>query len=83
MRHALPLLPLLCCLAGQGRGVLATEAVQPGTLLLVAPPLSVLYCEEGTTPENEDLAEHMLQVCCAAPCTCTHAVCTIIMIAVQ
>ncbi len=61
--HTCPLLPVLQCLAGQGRGVFATEAVQPGTLLLVAPPLSVLYCDEGTTPENEDLAEHMLQVC--------------------
>lgn len=39
--------------------MVVTSAVPPGQLLLVAAPLGILYCEEGTTPENEDLADLM------------------------
>ncbi|KAF6262337.1 hypothetical protein COO60DRAFT_649132 [Scenedesmus sp. NREL 46B-D3] len=42
---------------GKGRGVFTTAAVAAGDLLLVAQPLALLYCEEGTTPENEELAD--------------------------
>jgi hypothetical protein len=45
------------CDAGKGRGLFTTAAVAPGDLLLVAAPLALLYCEEGTTPEIEELAE--------------------------
>ena len=40
---------------------MTTAAASPGQLLLVARPLGVLYCPSGTTPENEDLADHMAQ----------------------
>jgi hypothetical protein len=43
-------------LAGKGRGVFTTAAVAAGDLLMVAQPLALQYCEEGTTPENEELA---------------------------
>ncbi|WIA18501.1 hypothetical protein OEZ85_009954 [Tetradesmus obliquus] len=42
---------------GKGWGLFTTAAVAAGDLLLVAQPLALLYCEEGTTPENEELAE--------------------------
>jgi hypothetical protein len=44
-------------LAGKGRGIFTITAVAAGDLLLVAQPLALLYCEEGTTPENEELAD--------------------------
>jgi hypothetical protein len=43
--------------AGKGRGIFTTAAVAAGDLLLVAQPLALLYCEEGATPENEELAD--------------------------
>ncbi|KAF8059148.1 hypothetical protein HT031_005320 [Scenedesmus sp. PABB004] len=42
---------------GMGRGLFTTDAAAPGDLLLVAAPLALLYCKEGATPENEELAE--------------------------
>lgn len=44
---------------GRGRGVVATSNLELGRLLLVSEPLAVIYCKEGGTPENEELAEHM------------------------
>jgi hypothetical protein len=45
----------------QGRGVVASAPVAAGEALIVASPLgTVLYCEQGTTPENEELAAHLL-----------------------
>ncbi|KAI8466486.1 MAG: hypothetical protein J3K34DRAFT_524486 [Monoraphidium minutum] len=49
--------------AGKGRGLVTTAAVEEGALLMVAAPLGILYCEEGGTPENEDLADHLAQNC--------------------
>lgn len=51
---------MLAAPAGKGRGLVATEDVPAGTLLLVSVPLSIRYCSEGTTPENEELADQML-----------------------
>eukprot|EP00775_Hariotina_reticulata_P013191 gene13191-13322_t len=42
---------------GKGRGLFTTAAAAPGNLLLTAMPLALLYCEEGTTPEMEELAD--------------------------
>lgn len=48
--------------APSGRGVTlrTTRAVAPGELLAVSLPLAVCYCDRGTTPENEELADLML-----------------------
>jgi hypothetical protein len=46
---------------GQGRGVVAAAPLPAGEPLLVSVPLgTVLYCPAGTTPENEELAAHLL-----------------------
>ena len=45
---------------GRGRGLVATTPLELGRLLLVSAPLGIVYCEEGSTPENEELAEHMM-----------------------
>jgi hypothetical protein len=55
-----PCVPLFInCPAGKGRGLFTTEAVQAGDVLLAAAPLVLLYSEEGTTPEIEELADHL------------------------
>lgn len=46
--------------AGKGRGLFTTSAVSAGEVLLVGAPLVLLWSEEGTTPENEELAEHLV-----------------------
>jgi hypothetical protein len=46
-------------LPGRGRGLVASRQVAAGELLLVSLPLAVRFCEEGSTPENEELAEQM------------------------
>lgn len=45
--------------AGKGRGLFATTAVKAGDLLIAAAPLALLYCDEGLTPEIEELADHL------------------------
>lgn len=47
--------------AGKGRGIKSTQVLKAGTLLLVSPPLSVLFWEDGDTPENEELAQYMMR----------------------
>eukprot|EP00879_Flechtneria_rotunda_P020233 GHRR01021277.1.p1 GENE.GHRR01021277.1~~GHRR01021277.1.p1 ORF type:complete len:452 (+),score=223.06 GHRR01021277.1:722-2077(+) len=42
-----------------GRGIFTTARVAAGDLLMVAAPLVLLYCEEGTTPEIEELADRL------------------------
>ena len=37
----------------------SSVCLELGRLLVVSDPLAVIYCEEGGTPENEELAEHM------------------------
>ncbi|KIZ01465.1 hypothetical protein MNEG_6495 [Monoraphidium neglectum] len=49
--------------AGAGRGLVTAAAVEEGELLMVAAPLGILYCPEGATPENEELADHLAQNC--------------------
>lgn len=46
-------------LKGKGRGVVTRETVSSGQLLMVDSPLAIMYCAEGVTPENEELAEHL------------------------
>jgi SET and MYND domain-containing protein len=50
-------------LKGRGRGLVATTNMELGRLLMVSDPLAVIFCDEGTTPENEELAEHMKYRC--------------------
>ncbi|KAG1663734.1 hypothetical protein FOA52_006103 [Chlamydomonas sp. UWO 241] len=45
---------------GRGRGLVATADVPAGTLLVCSVPLAVVWCDEGDTPENEELADHMM-----------------------
>ncbi|KAG2452524.1 hypothetical protein HYH02_002762 [Chlamydomonas schloesseri] len=45
---------------GRGFTLRTTRAVVPGELLAVSLPLAVCYCDRGTTPENEELADLML-----------------------
>ncbi len=45
---------------GRGRGVVAAVALEPGRLLAVSAPLDIVFCEEGTTPENEELADTLI-----------------------
>jgi hypothetical protein len=70
--HAVLLLLLarVCALsnvcAGRGRGLFTTAAVAAGDVLLTGAPLALLYCEEGATPENEELAAHLAALAAAA-----------------
>jgi hypothetical protein len=41
--------------------------VQAGEVMLVSAPLALLYSEEGTTPENEELAEFLAAEVAATP----------------
>ena len=50
---------ILVAPTGKGRGLSATTAAAPGDLLLTCEPLAILYCDEGSTPENEELADQM------------------------
>ncbi|GAX85031.1 hypothetical protein CEUSTIGMA_g12451.t1 [Chlamydomonas eustigma] len=45
---------------GRGRGLVAVTPLEIGQLVAVSTPLGILFCEEGNTPENEELADHML-----------------------
>ncbi|KAG2445960.1 hypothetical protein HXX76_000563 [Chlamydomonas incerta] len=45
---------------GRGFTLRTTRAVAPGELLAVSLPLAMCYCDRGTTPENEELADLML-----------------------
>jgi hypothetical protein len=45
---------------GSGRGMLATSAIDVGALVLTSYPLGIVYCEEGSTPENEELGDQLL-----------------------
>eukprot|EP00879_Flechtneria_rotunda_P029034 GHRR01031289.1.p2 GENE.GHRR01031289.1~~GHRR01031289.1.p2 ORF type:complete len:179 (+),score=97.39 GHRR01031289.1:748-1284(+) len=45
--------------AGKGRGIAATEDLQPGQLLLVTPPLALVEGPLGEIPEHDDLHQVM------------------------
>jgi hypothetical protein len=49
--------------AGKGRGVFTTQAVAPGTLLLVTPPLAMVTGDMGELPELEELVTLMEEWC--------------------
>lgn len=43
--------------AGKGRGLIATEPLHPGQLLLVTPPLALVEGDLGDIPEHDELHE--------------------------
>jgi hypothetical protein len=45
---------------GRGRGLVAVTTLEVGQLVAVSSPFGILFSEEGSTPENEELADHML-----------------------
>jgi hypothetical protein len=79
VEHSLALLRCFCytcyvvLFAGKGRGLFTSAAVASGDLLMVAQPLALLYCEEGTTPENEELADALAAAVAAASTTAAQA----------
>ena len=49
---------------GRGRGLVAVSPLALGQRLLVSNPLGgVVFCEEGNTPENEELADYIKTRC--------------------
>lgn len=47
-------------LSGKGRGLVLTEDVKPGQLLLISDPVAVVYGKSGDAPDTTELHESLL-----------------------